>query len=44
MVATFSETSAVFSKKGVVKQGMNNSKSLKSYELYLPHSSIFASQ
>ena len=40
MVATFSETSAVTSKKDVVKQGMKNSKSFKNYELYLSHSTI----
>ena len=44
MVAAFSETSTVTSKKDVVKQGMNNSKSFKNYELYLSHSSIFALQ
>ena len=44
MVATFSEMSAVTSKKDVVKQGMNDSKYLKNYELYLLHSSIFALQ
>ena len=42
MVANFSETSAVTSKKDVVKQGMNNSESFKNYELYLSRSSIFA--
>ena len=44
MVATFSETSAVASKKDVVKQGINNSKSFKNYEMYFSHSSIFALQ
>ena len=45
MVATFSEVSAVTSKKDVVKKGMNNiSKSFKNYKLYLSRSSIFASQ
>ena len=33
IVAAFSETSAVTSKKDIVKQGMNNSKSFKNYEL-----------
>ena len=41
MVATFGETSADISKKDVVKQGMNNSKSFKNYELNWSHSSIF---
>ena len=40
MVATFSDTSAVISKKYVVKQGMNNSKSFKNYELIWSHSSV----
>ena len=44
MVATFSEMSAATSKKDLVKQGMNNSKSFKNYELNWSHSSIFASQ
>ena len=44
MVAAFSETSTVTSKKEVVKQGMNNSESFKNYELYWSHSSIFMSQ
>ena len=34
MVATFSETSAITFKKYVVKQGMDSSKSLKSYEFF----------
>ena len=34
MVTTFSETSVVTSKKYVVKQGMDSSKSFKSYELF----------
>ena len=42
MVANFSETSAFTSKKDVVKQGMNNSKSFKNYELIWSHSSVFA--
>ena len=33
MVATSSKTSAVTSKKDLVKQGMSNSKSFKNYEL-----------
>ena len=40
MVATFSEASAVTS--SVVKQGMNNSNSFKTYELNWSQSSIFA--
>ena len=42
MLATFRETSVVTSKKDVFKQGMNNSKCFKNYELYWLHSSIFA--
>ena len=34
MVATFSETSAITSKKYAVRQGMDSSKSFKSYELF----------
>ena len=34
MVATFSEVSAITSKKYVVKQGKDSSKSFKSYELF----------
>ena len=37
----FQWTSAVFSEKDVVKQGMNNSKSFKNVELNWLHSSIF---
>ena len=40
MVATFSETSAVASKKYVVKQGMNNLKSFKNYKLIWSHPSF----
>ena len=42
VAATFSEMSAVTSEKYVVKQGMNNSKSFKNYELVWSHSSVFA--
>ena len=41
MVANFSQTGAVTSEKVVVKQGMNNSKSFKNYELIWSHSSVF---
>ena len=41
MVAIFSETSAFTSKKYVVKQGMNISKSFKNYELIWSQSSVF---
>ena len=44
MMATFNETSAVTSKKDLVKQGINNSKSYKNYELNWWHSSIFGLQ
>ena len=45
MVATFSETSAITSKKDVVKQNMNNSKSFQSYDLAMIKLwSIFALQ
>ena len=44
MVAAFSETSVATSRKDVVKQGMNNSKSIKGYELNWSQSSIFALQ
>ena len=37
MVANVSETSTAISKKDVVKQGMNYSKSYKNYELYWLH-------
>ena len=41
MVATFNEMSAVTPENYVVKQGMNNSKSFKNYELIWSHSSAF---
>ena len=44
MLISFSETRAVTRKKHVVKQGMNNSKFFKGYELNWSHSSIFALQ
>ena len=42
IVANFSKTSAVTFKKYVVKQGMNNSKSFKNYELIWSHFPVFA--
>ena len=42
MVATFNEMSAVTPQNYVVKQGMNNSKSFKNYELIRLHPSVFA--
>ena len=41
MVATFNETSAVTFRKYIVKQGINNSKCFKKFELLWSHSSIF---